>query len=62
VVRGATHGWDHRQGAGDGGAALLPHPDGSRSRIFSRSSSRATEDAAWRVLRHFSSIAPEGGR
>lgn len=53
AIRGATHGWDHWQGMREGGTALLPHPDGSRSRVFSRSGGRATQDAAARVLRHF---------
>lgn len=55
-IPGATHGWDHRQGAWDDGVALLPHPDGSRQRIRSQGSGWATGEAATRVLRHFSSL------
>jgi hypothetical protein len=52
-IRGATHGWDHRQGAWQDGTALLPHPDGSGKRIRAQGNGWATDDAAERVLRHF---------
>jgi hypothetical protein len=53
AIRGATHGWDHGQALWEGGTAMLPHPDGSRTRIFARSEGWATQEAVARVLRHF---------
>ncbi|MCO6414722.1 hypothetical protein JYK14_00815 [Siccirubricoccus sp. KC 17139] len=52
-LRGATHGWDHGHGPWEDGTALLPHPDGSATRLFSRSDGRATQAAVARVVRHF---------
>ncbi len=59
AIWGATHGWDHGQGLWEGGTTMLPHPDGSRTRIFSRSDGWATQEAVARVLRHFETVFGE---
>ncbi|MBP0444819.1 hypothetical protein J8J14_08480 [Roseomonas sp. SSH11] len=64
AVKTTTHGWDHGQGIGAGGTAMLPHPDGSRVRLFARSDSWATQESVARVVRHFRDAfrAAEPGR
>ncbi|MCW8087526.1 hypothetical protein [Sabulicella glaciei] len=49
----ATHGWDHAQGLSAGATAMLPHPDGTRARVFARSNGGATQDSVALVVRHF---------
>lgn len=53
TVGATTHGWDHGQGSWKGGTAMLPHPDGSRGRIFARGDGWATQESVARVVRHF---------
>jgi dienelactone hydrolase len=56
AVGTATHGWDHGQGLWAGGTAMLPHPDGSRARLFARSDGRATKESVARVVRYFRNV------
>jgi hypothetical protein len=56
AVATATHGWDHGQGLWAGGTAMLPHPDGSRARLFARSDAWATQATVARVVRYFRDV------
>ncbi len=56
AVGTTTHGWDHGQGLWDGGTTMLPHPDGSRVRLFARSDGWATQESVARVVRYFRDV------
>ncbi|WP_376093381.1 hypothetical protein ACE7GA_25405 [Roseomonas sp. CCTCC AB2023176] len=52
-VPGATHAWDHRNGADEDAVARLPHPDGSGTRLTARRYPWAIEWVADTVASHF---------
>ncbi|WP_338664739.1 hypothetical protein VQH23_06100 [Pararoseomonas sp. SCSIO 73927] len=60
VLEGAAHGWDHGQGPWANTTSMMPHPDGSGARIPARGDHWATEEAAGRVLRHFTAFFGRG--